>query len=139
MARATKAESFTAILAEAPEGERAVLEEILEDSWIALGLDYYPAGLDYFMLHTATQVGWSVTECWLGRLLEIIPDEKFWIEATKRLRRYPDLGALIDGLTLFRLRRLRADAGAQPAMGRLAAPRSRALTMLGRTAAEVAA
>lgn len=138
MARATKAECFTVILAEVAEHERAIFEGILEDCWLAMGLDYYPAGMDYLMLHMSVQSGWSRVEVWLSTLLNLSYEEKFWLMAIERLRHYPDLEVLIDGLLLCHLRYLRASTDNVSVKGQLAA-RSRAIKMLGRTAAEVAA
>lgn len=145
MARETKAEAFAAILSAESAGDRCFQEQVLDDLWFTMGLDHYPPGLDYYLLDCGAAVGYSTTERWLGILLEIPQgvSDKFWIEATKRLRLYPDLGPLIDGIEMFRRRRARAEPGwdeeRSVRVNRLIRAKSRAIKMLGRTAAEVAA
>ena len=145
MARETRVEAYAAILGlEETEGDRLIMEQVLDDIWIAMGLDFYPPGMDYYLLDCGASAGYSTAERWLGILLEIPPGiDKFWIEATKRLRLYSDLAPILDGLEMFRRRRARAEPGwddeRSRRVNRLIRAKSRAIKMLGRTAAEVAA
>ncbi len=145
MAREVKAEAFEAILGlEDSISGRVIMEQVLDDIWLAMGLDLYPPGMDYYLLDCGATAGYATAERWLGILLEIPPGiDKFWIEATERLRLYPDLEPLLDGLEMFRRRRARAEPGWEEdrsrRVNRLIRAKSRAIKMLGRTAAEVAA
>jgi len=146
MARATKVEEIPVILKDYPDGEALIYEHILEDIWQTMRLDYYPAGLDRYLFWTASEVGSATAERWLGLVLGVEGAEGsslFWVEATKRLRLHPDLSIVIDGISLFHRRRLKAEPGwvdNHPAwVNRLIRAKSRAIKMLGTTAAEVAA
>lgn len=145
MAHVVKIEEAEIILRDFPEAEIRLYSEILEDIWITMGLDHYDPGLARYLLWTASEVGSATAERWLGLVLGI-PDEGspgFWVEATKRLRLHPDLSIVIDGISLFHRRRLKADPGWVDNhslwINRLIRAKSRALKMLGTTAAEVAA
>lgn len=138
MAKSTKAEAMA--LAGAG-GADVILDAILSDSWLSMNLDAYPAGLDYYLLDMAEQIGWGLTEDCLGLILGIPPKSTvFWIEATKRLRLFPNLEPVIDGLELYRRRMASIIPPASESLStRLARARSRAIRLLGTTAAEVAA
>lgn len=144
MAHAAKIEEAEIILRDFPEAEVKLYSEILEDIWISMGLDFYDIGLARYLLWTASEVGQATTERWFGLVIGIPPESPaFWVEATKRLRFHPDLSIVIDGISLFHRRRLKADPGwadnHSAWINRLIRAKSRAIKMLGTTAAEVAA
>lgn len=144
MARAAKTEEAEIILRDFPEAEVKLYSEILEDIWIIMGLDHYEDGLARYLLWTASEVGSATAERWLGLVIGVDASaDNFWVEATKRLRLHPDLSIVIDGISLFHRRRLKADPGwvdnHSAWINRLIRAKSRALKMLGTTAAEVAA
>lgn len=145
MAQGTKDEAYSAILVyEETEGDKLIMEQVLDDIWFTMGLDHYPPGVDYYLLDCGATAGYATAERWLGILLNVPSGtDKFWIEATKRLRLYPDLAPIFDGLEMFRRRRARAEPGwdddRSRRVNRLIRAKSRAIKMLGRSAAEVAA
>lgn len=145
MAKVSKAESIEAVIRELPDEIQIDLDRaILEDIWLYAGLDHYPMGLDQYLLWTSHKVGYATAQRWLGIILGVPEDTpKFWIEATKRLRFYQDLQPVIDGIEMFHRRRLRAeptwDENRSAWVNGLIRAKSRAIKMLGRSAAEVAA
>lgn len=144
MAHAAKSEEAEIILRDYPGDENRIYSEILEDIWITMGLDHYDPGLARYLLWTASEVGSVTTERWLGLVIGADGSaDNFWVEATKRLRLHPDLSIVIDGISMFHRRRLKADPGwvdnHSAWINRLIRAKSRALKMLGTTAAEVAA